>query len=582
VTEADGGFLIAGISREALEAAHGRVEVVVEGRTDPVLETADGDLPWTLRSAAGRTVDGVVLDGATGEPVGGATVLSDHGHETRSDPAGAFRLAGVEAALWAWAPGYAPESIELGEAPSTLGERDGDDELQGTDDADDADDADSADAMEGAGKTEGADEADDADDAEETVGAVVLRLVRGLAIEGVVKDRRGRPLPGVRVAIAEGQLLLDVDPERAERRLRGDLLAAVTGAAGRYRIEGIRPDLLAAPEALEIELRPEGAAGGVLREVPLAAAELASARGGAEGAGRALRRDFVLDLSPVVRGGIVQADGSPLERARLIVEAAGDTLWRVDTTDARGAFALRSLTAGDYTLVAEAEGRAVLVTRFTAPAPAPLALRVEPPRRVDGLVLSARDLAPVAGLAVVLRLTRGPRGVHLETRTLEGGEFAFTAVPPGIHTLEARRPPPSTPYDPHPPSYAVSVDASAADASARIEYPEHPSGDLVLRFFRARGGDPAAPPAPLERLVERSVEVRVVRYAGPEIVRGVEKGGAGFKIGEGRGEFRARLLAGDYTLRATAVFENERWQEMLEIRIEDGELKERDVVFAPR
>jgi hypothetical protein len=162
-----------------------------------------------------------------------------------------------------------------------------------------------------------------------------LKMARAAAVEGIVVDRGGRPVPGAEVYVLdlEGGYSWTYNP------------AAVSGACGAFRLEGLYPDAV----------------------VPVLARTTAAATDGAvlvRPAGQEGRVKLVLDPSRVfrIKGGVKDRTGGPVAGAMVWLSWGSDSfsgsipLKRL-TTDSSGRFSTGALWPGyRYRLTVVAEG----------------------------------------------------------------------------------------------------------------------------------------------------------------------------------------------------------------------------------
>jgi RNA polymerase sigma-70 factor (ECF subfamily) len=266
---------------------------------------------------------------------------------------------------------------------------------------------------------------------------VILR--RGYALEGLVRDAAGRPLPGAVVAL---------EPDRAGREQRS---ASPTGSDGRYRMTGL------ADGSFRTRVRTAQGivhSGDTLR-IP-----------GVD------RYDIRIGGGVTVKGRVVDdATGLPLEGASVAAEVTtGGRVFAgmgVATTGPDGAFQLVDLPPGDQGIrisarkdgyrqsppwdqreptfrgavasgtLWEKEVRlqaGVDVSPF--PAPRPEAPGGEP-GSVDGVVLDPAG-APAAGASVSCWSSARPQGPPQVADSDAAGRFRFENVPAGSGSLYAR------------------------------------------------------------------------------------------------------------------------------------------------
>ena len=233
---------------------------------------------------------------------------------------------------------------------------------------------------------------------------VVIRLDRGAAVEGLVVDDAGKPVPDARV------YAYSVDPENPERHLDGREEAR-TGEDGRFRLAGLRPgptDLSVGHERLRSDghVRVDAPA----TDVVLVLHALASLR-------------FKLRLAPGaeapkrVRVTITRLDGPNKGTQGQYVVSMKDDAYAVD-----------DLLPGPVSFAVEAKGYAPFVTRLT----------IEP-----GAVNEPEPFEPSEGITLRGRVVdgagKGIRGARIlawgneenAVVTDEDGAFAIPHMAPG-------------------------------------------------------------------------------------------------------------------------------------------------------
>jgi protocatechuate 3,4-dioxygenase beta subunit len=520
-TDAQGMLAISGIEEADLERLVNLVDVVVDGYADPRLfaSAAGAPAPYTIAVDPGLTVFGQVRDQKTGKPIAGAVVVSDYGHQVSSDAGGNYRIAGVEEGVNAFAPGYALVTASLDE-----------------------------------------DEAADADPG--TPLRLDIGLVKGVTLFGSVIDAGGKPIPGVQISPAPDAFTIDFNEERLDAVLRRQL-TGISDAQGRYRIEGLPAEELSLPMLVEFELRMAGSGGSMIVDVDIDVED------------GEFRKDFVVDLVGEVGGVLRRENGDPVGGAKLIAESAGESLHVVSAaSDRDGRFSFRDLPAGDYQMVVEHEGVPVLVAKFTAPASAPLDLRLPPSRAARGVVVSQADGAPLAGVRARLLVFAGHQlQVPLEARSAADGSFAIEGVPAGVFTLELSRPGPAQPFNPYPAQHQERLDLSQGDWKGGVLYPGLPSGTAVFHFFVKRGSGAIEP-------LEAHAEVEVAYYRLDRLRVGSPTGARrGVKVAEGSGSAQVRLRVGEYAFRCGADVDGRRLAETVNLTLADGATSESEVVF---
>lgn len=289
---------------------------------------------------------------------------------------------------------------------------------------------------------------------------VTVRLPAAGAVEGAIRSDAGAPIAGARVEIAVG--------ERGAPELGG---AGVTGADGRYRVDGLPPGRHVAKA-----LRPG---------TTVAVAQDARVQGGA-----ATRVDFTLPALGAVEGVVSRPDGTRVERRPVAVTAMPDFMpalavaatggrpgpQAVDPAgaeaDAEGRYRI-ALPPGSWFVMAQAGGPfgAVSERGLTYES---LVVAVRPGETVRrDLVLDDRA-SPAAGEAVEIEVVQ-PDG------TPATGARAVVATQGGLLGM----------------SYAVDVDARGR---CRLDVPAAARASLTVE---ARQGGRASPARPLAAGEER-------------------------------------------------------------------------------
>lgn len=211
--------------------------------------------------------------------------------------------------------------------------------------------------------------------------AVELRLAKGLAVTGVIRDGATRaPVVGARVSVEEYRSLPEDWAQRAVAP------AAVTDGRGLFRLDGLG----ARPATI------------VVRASGFGPARRESVRPGS-------RVEVYLFAGPTLRGSVRDESGKALPGATVRVFSEG---WNSppppEATDARGRFAVAGIEAGEYWAIARSGSR--------APAVAPVTIAARDETVLD---LVVGDGGFVAG-RVVDEAGRPLAGARLRPEVLDG------------------------------------------------------------------------------------------------------------------------------------------------------------------
>lgn len=205
----------------------------------------------------------------------------------------------------------------------------------------------------------------------------------GVEIAVTAVDTAGRPLPGARVVVGQG------DP------VKGQVFEAMADADGRAKLAGLTPG-----EETKLICRQTGF---VRSEQGLGSGPPANAR-------------CVLELFTRVEGRVFDLDDRPLPGARVSVKPRRETL----AVDGEGRYTVQGLSPGAHTLVVAAPGFRSFTTRLKLAPEQELKL---PPIRLQaalgfaGRVVDGSDGEPVAGAVVTIT---DPPGAGMATTDDEG------------------------------------------------------------------------------------------------------------------------------------------------------------------
>jgi len=334
----------------------------VRGEVVILPESGKAPEPVELRLAAGVAVTVRVKEKATGEPIANATVhlertaLRDDAVTGRD---GVVQIQPLVASQWlieVWAEGFAKASRRV--------------------------------------------DLENGSDAEEE-----FLLGRGGTLEGVVRDRSGKPLSGVWIgaSVDDGEQQLD---------------DARTGADGRYRLSHL-------PLGFEIQLEISGD--------DLLAQDVTSHL-----AGTKQTRNFTMQARPnggSIAGVVVDQQGRPVAGAEVSNTGRSSDMVRETKTGPDGRFRLDDLFENNVgkEVFVRAKGSApkrVTVRPGPRDQPGEVTINLEPGHRIKGRVADEKN-GPLAGVQVCFsNLNHGNLDGGITT-TDDRGLFSFDSLPPG-------------------------------------------------------------------------------------------------------------------------------------------------------
>jgi hypothetical protein len=245
----------------------------------------------------------------------------------------------------------------------------------------------------------------------QSIASVVLRMSRGAAIAGVVRDQNGEPVPGVQVGLVRAGVTATNGPVAAGLAPASETMT--TDDRGSYRAFGLAPGTyfvvagLRSFAASETELRSNAEVDAILQELQ-------------RGAGR---------VTP--GGGLADAAAPPVARA-------------APASPPRASFVTFAPSYHPGTAV-RADAAPVVITAGDERTGIDIVLRPVPTAAVEGVVFNPNgplpalqmslnmDIAATAGLGNIT-----PSAPTLLVRPGPEGKFKFVGVVPGRYTLLAR------------------------------------------------------------------------------------------------------------------------------------------------
>jgi protocatechuate 3,4-dioxygenase beta subunit len=286
-------------------------------------------------------------------------------------------------------------------------------------------------------------------------------LTAGGTIEGTVRDGdSGEPVADVRVVARPNDGIAVPEVPDAGR------VVTRTDAKGRFKLQG----LTSGPAALSAGARGHGA---VVR---------GNVRTGS-------RVDLVLFPSGTIFGTVLGPDGRPVPGTTVTATTAwGDGA--TEPVDARGAYELLGLTAGDWRVVARAPGLAPAISAevtIDRRSEVSVDLALRPGARIVGRVLAGDDRA-LAGTAALAEVDGRPvpRALVEPLSVAAGadGRFAIENVPVGAHALAASGPGHA--------GRRVDVTVRATDRQVDVGDVRLDAGLAIRGRVRSKAGQPIA------------------------------------------------------------------------------------------
>jgi len=256
-----------------------------------------------------------------------------------------------------------------------------------------------------------------------------VALIKGVALEGSVVDRRGRAIEGAIVAVHPPNAA-GISGDAALKLAAGDAREARTSNDGRFALDGLTPGA-----TLDVTARAAGYVTQTIARIELPTSD-------------ALR--ITLETAARVSGRVVTDDGSPVPDALISVRPADASLpatlsGNTTSSDANGTFELLNLAAGKLALSAAAKGYVAGDARLVEVADGQtlenIDLQLHRGATIEGLVLTANG-TPATAARVTLRSKWSAQSmlaieVAGGVRTDGDGRFRMEGVPPGPQSVSA-------------------------------------------------------------------------------------------------------------------------------------------------
>ena len=246
------------------------------------------------------------------------------------------------------------------------------------------------------------------------VTSVDLVLRPGGGIRGRITDSDGKPIPG---ATLQAEAAAESEEHRVYTALDAIGKEALTDAAGEYALSPLGPGLY----------EVKASAGGY---IPAARAGVEVGAGGAaEGV------DFILEKGRTLAGTVVDADGSGIAGAEVVVEGEGRA-----RTGAGGRFSVKGLRGGGATVRAQKRGYAAAELEIED-ARREITIQMQRLARITGrLEAAGRDSFPAFQVLAVSEEVRSDGSAFRQaSRTDPSGRFEVE-VEAGAHVLQAMVP----------------------------------------------------------------------------------------------------------------------------------------------
>jgi protocatechuate 3,4-dioxygenase beta subunit len=260
----------------------------------------------------------------------------------------------------------------------------------------------------------------------DVVEDLVVSLRQGATVEGVIRDARGKAVPGALVRWTSDE------EGRNEWEVRWALRradAASSAEDGRFRVSGVEP-------------------GPIVVQVTHPEFPSVSRSGLKAEDGKAVTLDLDLPAGGSIQGSVKLPNGRPAVGARINLGREGG--WQTDAdaygrdpgdviVDSEGKFEVQGLPGGSYSMTASADGFADSPAVTAQPGGTAVALQLAPAFVISGTV-RLEDGSPASGVRVTAQTVaeegdqRNVRDVE-STETNAAGDFILRDIPAGTYQL---------------------------------------------------------------------------------------------------------------------------------------------------
>lgn len=256
-----------------------------------------------------------------------------------------------------------------------------------------------------------------------------VALTKGVTLEGVVVDRKGRAIDGATVAVHPPSVA-GISGDAALKFAADEAREAGTSNEGRFTIDSLTPGA-----TFDVTARAPGFVTRTIARIELPASE-------------PLR--IVLETAARVSGRVVTDAGEPVPNATISIRPADAALpaglsGMTTSSDAEGSYDLLNLAAGKLALAAAAKGYIAGDTRIVDVADGQVLdhidLQLQRGATIEGVVLTASGSAATSARVSLLSKRSMHTMLALEVtgfaRTDGDGRFRLEGVPLGVQSVSA-------------------------------------------------------------------------------------------------------------------------------------------------